>query len=1004
MPTRSKSSAESPKFLRVDKHLSKYTKQLNKYLEQPIQWSAPGKTHTKGLVLIDESSPAAEISVPNRIAQEHADRDAQIAPGSAAASLVGWWLSTLGAITGADEEPESSDKDGDAASADEGMSSAAKEKHLRQLACKKWQRAADHASLVLFNKAFEALKNNRIRERREKAEAHKNRLYLVEANLDKHEISRLGSRSLKLATAHARRSAAPRMARGLRRWCATAKELKENPESDDEDMEKLVTPSDSEDDEDSLTGLAAKLAATKKTPLKKPAHSLAPPATKPPALDKTKPNGARLKRAAVDPLERVLGEAGLSAFAPALREEGVTLQGLCESSLEEIEEVIEHPLRGKARIAFAKLLGVSAAPPAPPKTPSRKAPAPASTGAPGAPVPFVEGLEDCLECDACGAPGREFEVCETCGKIVTQRRLRPTPRLKRQESLEAGQPPDTRPSEIVQRGSSSSPAMAPPAERAPRCARPGCRNRVRWNSEAGAYMTYCSPICQTAPPSLDAGGHKLQVKELSGLPILSNAFGDLKTEEEVASVAQDWTEKLGKALSARTTKATGFGDGRGSLEVVLEELEMLCAVGVSEGFFKPEQLKPAEASARALRMHARGLAIQISAAPGGEKDSADKEKEKTREKAPEENLALQFLLNNDKSRKSGALDYESSIARLNTLQENPKAVEALAELAEDAKLDKPVAVKLAGLAAAHPEIPQALLGGGASVRLPAGTPCASLAASLVSIRDRLIQEVGLSATNDMPGGHDATVVAKAAFEGKLSEVEWKSFYLDNGEGNKNVSNEQKAALALKGMLPALEDLLAAVLVGDSTTESTLKQLRVRLQNAKAAGCSTAEQVKNVLLAFFEHHDKLWKSFLNGSAMPSFRKTWKTLSEDNANVKRFLARTEPGAADQGEIKRVRDLESKVTKLEEEKATLTKGLSECNKRVGRLEAMCKAGFEAAQVDPEVLKTAASSGGSGESGSRGSGGKGGGRGGGGKGAGKGSRGSGGGSNAATTTPSTA
>ena len=61
---------------------------------------------------------------------------------------------------------------------------------------------------------------------------------------------------------------------------------------------------------------------------------------------------------------------------------------------------------------------------------------------------------------------------------MTQRRLRPSPRLKRQESIEAGQPPDLRPS------------------------------------------------------------GKLQLKELSGLPILSNAFGDLKTEEEVASVAQ----------------------------------------------------------------------------------------------------------------------------------------------------------------------------------------------------------------------------------------------------------------------------------------------------------------------------------------------------------------------------------------------------------------------------------------------------------------------------------
>ena len=92
MPTRSKSSAGPPKFLRVDKYLSKYTKQLNKHLEQPIQWSEPGKTHTKGLVLVDESSPAAEVSVPNRVAQEHVDRNVQIAPGSAAASLVGWWM------------------------------------------------------------------------------------------------------------------------------------------------------------------------------------------------------------------------------------------------------------------------------------------------------------------------------------------------------------------------------------------------------------------------------------------------------------------------------------------------------------------------------------------------------------------------------------------------------------------------------------------------------------------------------------------------------------------------------------------------------------------------------------------------------------------------------------------------------------------------------------------------------------------------------------------------
>ena len=101
--------------------------------------------------------------------------------------------------------------------------------------------------------------------------------------------------------------------------------------------------------------------------------------------------------------------------------------------------------------------------------------------------------------------------------------------------------------------------------------------------------------------------------------------------------------------------------------------------------------------------------------------------------------------------------------------------------------------------------------------------------------------------------------------------------------------------------------------------------------------------------------------------------------------------------------MRDLEAKVVKLEEALKTGKDAVSECNKRIGRLEAMCKAGFEAAQVDPEVLKTAASSGGSGESGSRGSSGKGGGRGGGGKGGSKGGRGSGGSSTAATTTPAT-
>ena len=46
------------------------------------------------------------------------------------------------------------------------------------------------------------------------------------------------------------------------------------------------------------------------------------------------------------------------------------------------------------------------------------------------------------------------------------------------------------------------PYYPPPDYEAPRCARPGCRNKVKWNSDTGTFFTYCSPNCQTAPPCL----------------------------------------------------------------------------------------------------------------------------------------------------------------------------------------------------------------------------------------------------------------------------------------------------------------------------------------------------------------------------------------------------------------------------------------------------------------------------------------------------------------------
>ena len=235
MPTRRTATASAPQFLRVDKHLSKYTKALNQHLERPIQWGEEGAKHTKGLILVAEAQPAAEISVPNRVAQEHAARAPPVVPGSAAHALVDWWVSTIDSGAGASAEAEKSDAGSEPLPEVEGVSTTEKRRRVKQQEAARHQRAGDHYSLVVLAKAFDALKYNREIAEFEKAELHKNRLYFLDAALVKHEVSRLGSRSLKLAAAHARTQAAPLLVRALRTWCAVAKEMKaEADETDDE--------------------------------------------------------------------------------------------------------------------------------------------------------------------------------------------------------------------------------------------------------------------------------------------------------------------------------------------------------------------------------------------------------------------------------------------------------------------------------------------------------------------------------------------------------------------------------------------------------------------------------------------------------------------------------------------------------------------------------------------------------------------------------------------------
>ena len=901
-------------FLRVDKQLSKYTTSLNKYLGFAVQWGPQGEAHTKGLVLMGDGLPAAEIKVPNRVAQDHAARDPRIEPGTDEASLVTQWEAALrGGSRGLKQSADETLVD-----PPDAPSLSAAKRRLTQTKIQQLQSAADHYSYGILAKAFDALKQNAEGARLQRKKDLEVMNSLLGAELTKWETSARGKRMLIKARVYARANALPLIRAVLHAWLKISENLK-NEGASDEEMPKDES---SGDEDDKPRGLAAKL-FVKSPPQHKvsakglprlphavPAPSFLAPSRPLPSLTKQKgkappppPSGAE-----AGPLERRLADYGLERFGLALASEGVSLELLRSYSVEDVEEVVGRPIRGTTRTDLEALLkglnehqtaGPSAAAKTPPRKSKAKAPAAYE-------IPFVEGFEDAIPCEHCGAPGRFEEKCRTCGKVVMGRAYRQGPRVDRDARLSAGQPPDDRP-----RG--KQPEAPPPRVHEPQ------------------------PIA-----------------ELAGLPFLLRAFGTL-IKSEVEDVAKDWTTKLGGAMAERTPKAAGFVGGSGSLESSLEELEMLLALGVQLAYFRVDEVCPRETTARALRMHARGLAIQIADEP---KSAVREVSESVPGPAEDkQTLALfEYLHSNDKSSKKGELAYESSLSRVSALGANKAAVEALAELAEDAKLDKGVAVKLREISARYPEVAPALLGGGATLRLPSGTPNAAIASSLVSIRDRLIQEVGVGATSAMPGGLDATVIAKAAFEGKLGSVDFSAFFVASGDEPKDMTKETKAALALKGALPALEDLLHAVIVGDDTTGASMKTMRVRIQNAKTAGCSALEQVKSILLAFFEHHDKQWKAFLGGSAMPSFAKTWKTLSEDNANMKRFLARTEPGAADHGELKNVRDLQAKVGKVEEELKSQKAAVSECNKRIGRLEALCKVGFEAAQVDPEVLKKAA------------------------------------------------
>ena len=72
MPTRSSAQPDVPRFIRIDKSLSKYTKKLNKHHNRAIQWGVPGPAHTKGVILVGIGEPAVTVSVPNHIAIEEA--------------------------------------------------------------------------------------------------------------------------------------------------------------------------------------------------------------------------------------------------------------------------------------------------------------------------------------------------------------------------------------------------------------------------------------------------------------------------------------------------------------------------------------------------------------------------------------------------------------------------------------------------------------------------------------------------------------------------------------------------------------------------------------------------------------------------------------------------------------------------------------------------------------------------------------------------------------------
>ena len=429
-----------------------------------------------------------------------------------------------------------------------------------------------------------------------------------------------------------------------------------------------------------------------------------------------------------------------------------------------------------------------------------------------------------------------------------------------------------------------------------------------------------APVAAPTQPPPEAPSDELT----DGLPLAAEVLKGVPTAE-MEVTAGEWVSHLRDALLAVECEAAARFASDGPATQRVENLEVLLELAVAAGFVERQDLASGSMltgppRAREARLHALRLTASIRAAAPAKQPVPEDTAE---EPLSREERLLELLAQSNSASKSnsGDLTHVFTLNRLKQIAADPTADASLKQLASIARKEgtagsEQLTAAFKSASVKHPVIAQLLFS--KPVPLSGGAQHAARMACVVSVGDRLIQEVGMHAAALMHSSMDFSKMTEAVLKGKLHEFDWTTLHTPPSSSKaKQLSKEEKNAMALKALLPALEDVLERMVCFDSTVQDTSKQIRGILQGAEDTGASAALAVQNVLVPLLKKYSEEWAFFRSGSALPELQASWTALTSQETgdpHVKQFLEQHKAGSRGGGDGVQVAELKEQLSEAQ------------------------------------------------------------------------------------------